>query len=85
MTLGNAADTPARNNLRMNDDHDTRTPLNRRRLLGASLGGIATASIALATDANAAARRSTTIPLTAQATEGPYYFDAKQLDRKSVV
>jgi len=63
----------------MNDDHDPRTPLNRRRLLGASLGGIATAGIALATDANAAARRSTTIPLTAQATEGPYYFDAKQL------
>lgn len=76
MTLRNAGDTPPGNNVRMNDHDHPRAPLNRRRLLGAGLAG---AGIALATDTRAATPRAGRVPLTVQATEGPYYFDAKQL------
>lgn len=52
--------------------------LNRRRLLGAGLGSLAGAGALLSTDARAATARRPAPTLTAQATEGPYYFDAKQ-------
>jgi len=59
-----------------NDSPDAPT---RRRLLGAGLSGIAAAGAALTSPAASAASRHRAPTLTAQATEGPYYFDAKQL------
>lgn len=62
----------------MNQNHPPGAP-TRRRLLGAGLGGLAAAGAVLATPQASAASRRSPPTLTAQATEGPYYFDAKLL------
>ena len=58
---------------------DSLAALARRRLLGAGLSGMAAAGTALATGRATAAPPRSAPTLTAQATEGPYYFDAKLL------
>lgn len=58
-------------------DHDSSSLLNRRSLLVSGLAGIGAAAVPMRSASAATNAAATSRPLTAQTTEGPYYFDPK--------